>query len=67
MELPIHSTNTISIESTDGKGGTAYRNFTFRMTNTALLISGQDENVGDITEVFSKTYIITDSEGGMFL
>lgn len=61
--LGLNSVNTITIEVSDGKGGVAYRSYTFKRTNTAPTISGVDENVGVMTGAFSKNYIVSDAEG----
>ncbi len=61
--LGLNSVNTITIEVNDGKGGVAYRSYTFKRTNTAPTISGVDENVGVVTGVFSKNYTVSDAEG----
>lgn len=61
--LQLNSTNTITIEAKDPVGGTAYRTYTFRRTNTAPLISGSDENLGLITGPFSRSYTVADAEG----
>lgn len=61
--LPLNSTNTLVIEAKDPAGAIAYRTYTFRRTNTAPLISGVDENLGLITEPFSRNYSVTDAEG----
>lgn len=50
------------IEVTDGKSGVTTRTFAFRKTNTAPGISGSDENLGVITEPFSRNYTVTDNE-----
>ncbi|MCQ4924070.1 hypothetical protein NE686_13290 [Tissierella carlieri] len=61
--LGLNSVNTITIEVNDGKGGVAYRSYTFKRTNTAPTISGVDENVGVVTGAFSKNYTVSDAEG----
>lgn len=61
--LGLNSVNTITIEVSDGKGGVAYRSYTFKRTNTAPTISGVDENLGLMTGAFSKSYTVSDVEG----
>lgn len=61
--LGLNSVNTITIEVSDGKGGVAYRSYTFKRTNTAPSISGVDENLGLMTGAFSKAYTVSDVEG----
>lgn len=61
--LGLNSVNTITIEVSDGKGGFAYRTYTFKRTNTAPTISGIDMNLGRMTGSFSKNYTVSDVEG----
>lgn len=61
--LGLNSVNTITIEVSDGKGGFAYRTYTFKRTNTAPTISGIDMNLGIMTGSFSKNYTVSDVEG----
>lgn len=61
-ELPLNETNTIEIRAEDGKGGISYRRFTFRRTNTAPVISGIDEDLGDKTDPFTVSFSATDIE-----
>lgn len=61
-ELPLQSSNTITIEASDPKGGVAFRTYTFRRVNTPPLISGQDEDLGVISGPFTKEYMVTDAE-----
>lgn len=56
------TTHAIKIEAKDGKGGATTRTFTFRKVNTAPEVSGSDENLGVITEPFSRNYSVTDNE-----
>ena len=61
--LPLNSVNTITITATDGQGGTTYRRLTFKRTNSAPTITGQDQDVGKQTGSFSETYTVNDAEG----
>lgn len=61
--LGLNSVNTIQISVNDGKGGTAYRTYTFKRTNTSPGISGTDIDLGQQTGAFSKAYTIADVEG----
>lgn len=63
FSLPLNSTNTIEIKVDDQNGGIAYRRFTFRRTNTAPVISGNDEDLGQKTEPFSVEFSVSDVEG----
>ena len=61
--LGLNSVNTLKITVTDGKGGTAYRRVTFKRTNSAPSISGQDTDLGLQTGSFAEEYTVTDVEG----
>lgn len=61
--LGLNSVNTLKITVTDGKGGTAYRRVTFKRTNSAPSISGQDTDLGLQTGNFAEEYIVADVEG----
>ena len=61
--LGLNSVNTLLITATDGQGGTAYRRLTFKRTNTAPSISGQDTDLGLQTNSFAEHYTVTDVEG----
>ena len=61
--LALNSVNTLKITVTDGKGGTAYRRVTFKRTNSAPSISGQDSDLGLQTGSFAEEYTVTDVEG----
>ncbi|MDU5082817.1 MAG: hypothetical protein E6231_16235, partial [Bacillota bacterium] len=60
--LPLNSENTIEIKVDDQKGGIAYRRYTFRRTNTAPIIDGQDEKLGQKIEPFSIDFSASDNE-----
>lgn len=60
--LPLHSQNTIEIRVDDGKGGISYRRYTFRRTNSAPVISGDDQELGEKTQPFSVSFSATDQE-----
>ena len=61
--LGLNTVNTLKITVTDGKGGTAYRRLTFKRTNSAPSISGQDTDLGLQTGSFAEEYTVTDVEG----
>lgn len=61
--LALNSVNTLMISVTDGKGGTAYRRLTFKRTNSAPMISGQDSDIGLQTGAFAENYTVSDVEG----
>lgn len=61
--MSLNSVNTITITVTDGKGGTVYRRLTFKRTNSAPAISGNDTDLGLKTGSFAENYTITDVEG----
>ncbi|MBU5313446.1 hypothetical protein KQI38_15600 [Tissierella carlieri] len=63
FSLPLNSENTVEIKVDDQKGGIAYRRYTFRRTNTAPIIDGQDEDLGQKSESFSIDFSVTDNEG----
>ena len=62
-KLDLNSVNTIKITATDGKGGTSYRRLTFKRTNSAPTISGQDVDLGHKTGNFAEAYTVSDVEG----
>ena len=62
-KLGLNTVNTLKITVTDGKGGTAYRRLTFKRTNSAPSISGQDTDLGLQTGSFAEEYTVTDVEG----
>lgn len=61
--LGLNSVNTLTISVTDGRGGTVYRSLTFKRTNSAPVISGQDTDIGAQTGAFAENYTVTDAEG----
>lgn len=61
--LALNSVNTLKVTVTDGKGGTAYRILTFKRTNSAPSISGQDTDLGLKNGSFAQEYVVTDVEG----
>ena len=61
--LDLNSVNTIKITATDGKGGTSYRRLTFKRTNSAPTISGQDVDLGHKNGSFAEAYTVSDVEG----
>lgn len=67
FSLPLNSENTIEIKVDDGQGGIAYRRYTFRRTNTAPIIDGQDEDLGQKLEPFSIDFSASDNEGNTII
>lgn len=63
QSLEIGKNNTIEIEARDGKGGVAYRRFTFKRTNFPPVISGTDGDLGDFELTFTYEWSATDVEG----
>lgn len=61
--LGLNTVNNLVITATDGQGGTTYRRLTFKRTNSAPAISGQDEDLGQQTGSFAEKYTVTDAEG----
>ena len=61
--MGLNSVNTLLVTATDGQGGTSYRRLTFKRTNTAPSISGQDTELGLQTGSFAENYTVTDVEG----
>ena len=61
--LGLNSVNALKITVTDGKGGTAYRRVTFKRTNSAPTISGQDKALGLKNGSFAENYTVSDVEG----
>ena len=61
--LGLNTVNNLVIEASDGQGGTTYRRLTFKRTNSAPAISGQDEDLGQQTGSFAEKYTVTDVEG----
>lgn len=61
--LGLNTVNNIVISASDGQGGTTYRRLTFKRTNSAPAISGNDEDLGQQTGSFAEQYTVTDVEG----
>ena len=61
--LGLNTVNNLVISASDGQGGTTYRRLTFKRTNSAPAISGQDEDLGQQTGSFAEKYTVTDVEG----
>ena len=61
--LGLNTVNNLVISASDGQGGTTYRRLTFKRTNSAPAISGQDEDLGQQTGSFAEEYTVTDVEG----
>lgn len=63
FSLPLKSENSIEIKVDDRQGNIAYRRYNFRRTNTAPIISNQDEDLGQKLEPFSIDFSVSDMEG----
>ena len=61
--LGLNTVNNLVISASDGQGGTTYRRLTFKRTNSAPAISGQDEDLGQQTGSFAEKYTVADVEG----
>lgn len=60
--LVLNNIATLQIEARDSKSAVSYRTITFKRTNSAPVINGADESLGNITAPFSRTYQVTDPE-----
>lgn len=60
--LEIGTSHVITIKADDGKGGVAYRRYTFIKSNRPPIISNSDEDLGKKKESFNVNYSITDVE-----
>ena len=56
--LGLNTVNNLVISASDGQGGTTYRRLTFKRTNSAPAISGQDEDLGQQTGSFAEKYTV---------
>lgn len=62
--LAVDTMHTISIEASDDKGNTAYRNVTFRRVNAAAVIeTTTPADLGEITAPPTIVYKVSDPEG----
>lgn len=62
--LPLNTMHTISIEASDDKGNTSYRNATFRRVNSAAIVESDAPNdFGEITDIPTISYQVSDPEG----
>lgn len=61
-ELEIGKTYTITIKADDGKGGVAYRRYSFTKVNTPPIISGVDSDLGKVTEPQNIKFSVSDVE-----
>lgn len=61
--LAVNTVNTIEVKVDDNAGGVAYRRWTFTRTNSAPIISGVDEDIGEKTTPFEVSFSATDAEG----
>lgn len=60
--LTIGQTYTLTIKADDGKGGVAYRRYTFTKTNMAPVISGNDRDLGKVKTAPSISFSVSDVE-----
>ena len=60
--LGIGSSHTITIKADDGKGGVAFRIYSFIKANRPPIISNVDKDLGKKKESFSVSYSVTDVE-----
>lgn len=61
-KFEIGSSHTITIKADDGKGGVAYRRYTFIKANRPPIISDVDKDLGKKKESFSVSYSLSDVE-----
>lgn len=62
LAMEIGSTHTVTIKADDGKGGVAYRRYTFTKINRPPIISGADANLGQKKTEFTQSFSFTDVE-----
>lgn len=63
FSLELNSENVVEIKVDDRQGNIAYRRYNFRRTNTAPIISNQDEDLGQKLEPFNIDFSVSDMEG----
>lgn len=61
-ELEIGKTYTITIKADDGKGGVAYRRYSFTKVNTPPIISGVDKDLGKVKVPQTIKFSVSDVE-----
>lgn len=61
-ELEIDRTYTITIKADDGKGGVAYRRYSFTKVNTPPIISGVDSDLGKVKDPVTIKFSVSDVE-----
>ena len=61
-ELEIGKTYTITIKADDGKGGVAYRRYSFTKVNTPPIISGVDSDLGKVKVPQTIKFSVSDVE-----
>lgn len=62
LAMEIGSTHTVIIKADDGKGGVAYRRYTFTKINRPPIISGADGSLGGKKTRFTQSFSFTDVE-----
>lgn len=60
--LKIGKSYTITIKADDGKGGVAYRRYSFTKVNTPPIISGVDSDLGKIKDPVTVKFSVSDVE-----
>lgn len=63
MALALGEINTVKIEVFDNAGGSAFRYKYFKRSNTAPVISGEDRDLGVVSDIPSISFSATDNEG----
>lgn len=62
LAMEIGSTHAVTIKADDGKGGVAYRRYTFTKINRPPIISGADADLGQVRTEFTREFSFTDVE-----
>lgn len=62
LAMEIGSTHIVTIKADDGKGGVAYRRYTFTKINRPPIISDADANLGQKKTEFTQSFSFTDVE-----
>lgn len=62
LAMEIGSTHIVTIKADDGKGGVAYRRYTFTKINRPPIMSGSDADLGQKKTEFTQSFSFTDVE-----